>query len=152
MKAWLVIITAIGLLAVAGAVIFGMKSFDGTVTDNAYEKGLAWDDMQRDKEELGWNAEINSQQFTTGSNELILMLTDKGNDPLLNAEVFLTIGRPSSREYDRELEAAKVRDGLFKSTVNFPFYGNWDINIKVVRDGYDIFFIKRVYVEKGGST
>jgi nitrogen fixation protein FixH len=151
MKAWLVIITAIGLLAVAGAVIIGMKSFDGTVTDNAYEKGLAWDDMQRDKEELGWNAEINSQQLTTGNNELILMLTDKGNDPLLNAEVFLTISRPSSSEYDRELDTAKVRDGLFKSTVNFPFYGNWDINIKVVQGGYDIFFIKRVFVEKGGS-
>ena len=151
MKTWLVIITAIGLLAVAGAVIIGMKSFDGTVTDHAYEKGLAWDDIQREKAELGWNAEISSQQFVTGSNELILTLTDRDNAPLLNAEVFLAISRPSSKEHHRELEVVKGGEGSFRSTVTFPLFGYWDINIKVVRDGHDIFFIKRVYVEKGGS-
>ncbi len=151
MKTWLILITVIGCLAVAGAVIIGMKSFDGTVTDQAYEKGLAWDDIQRIKEELGWHAEMSSQQFTTGSNELFLTLTDKDNDPLLNAEVFLTIGRPSSSEYDSELNVVKTGGGLFRSTVHFPLYGYWDMHIRVVRDGYDIVFTKKVYVEKGGN-
>ena len=49
MKLIIYISVIAAFLAVAGAVFVGIQTFDGTVTDQPYEKGLAWDEREKIK-------------------------------------------------------------------------------------------------------
>src|SRR5919108_6547317 len=47
----LVIISILALSATIGALIVGMRSFEGLVVEKPYETGLAWDELQKQKKE-----------------------------------------------------------------------------------------------------
>lgn len=66
MKILISIVIILGLAAVAGSVIVGVKSFDGTVTSNPYEKGLMWDQARKEKAALGMMEAGYIAAFTTG--------------------------------------------------------------------------------------
>ena len=68
MKAALIIVTLIGLSAVIGAVIVGRSTFDGTVVDRPYERGLEYDAVQREKAASGWSVHIATPSFRVGRN------------------------------------------------------------------------------------
>jgi nitrogen fixation protein FixH len=48
----LVIVSVLALAATIGALVIGMKSFEGLVVEKPYETGLAWDEIQKQKAKL----------------------------------------------------------------------------------------------------
>ena len=48
----LVIVSVLALAATIGALVIGMKSFEGLVVEKPYETGLAWDEIQKQKMKL----------------------------------------------------------------------------------------------------
>ncbi len=150
MKALIIVIAVIGIAAVAGPIIVGIESFDGTVTENSYEKGLLWDDVQKKKAVLGWNVHIREAEFRTGVNDLIIYVQDKSGRPLAESVIAVMIGRSATSEYDKYADAVKLEEGLYSVKVNFPLYGYWDVTTEISLDKSNLSFEKRIYVEKGG--
>src|SRR4030066_2294165 len=113
MKSLISIVVIVGLIAVAGAVVVGVKSFDGTVTAKPYEEGLAWDEALKERAELGWSVKLKTGILKTGKNDLQFTLLDKKGSPLdLSSAVSLNISRPSTDAYDRKVDVEKLGAGL----------------------------------------
>lgn len=149
MKTLISIVVIVGLAAVIGAVVVGMKSFDGTVTAKPYEEGLAWDEAHKDRSELGWSIKLDNAVFKTGDNDLRFALLDKHGSPLnLSSAISLNISRPSTDAYDRRVDVEKLGEGLYRASVNFPLYGQWDIKIYLINNDKKIEFKERVFVER----
>lgn len=151
MKTLIIFVILAGLAAVAGSIVVGVKSFDGTVTENPYEAGLRWDDAQKKMQELGWTFEILNKEFITGENDVLISIFDKYNMPLAPTEIELSISRPATETYNKKFEINQMKEGVFSSQLNFPMFGFWDIGIHVMSGGDALRFEKRVFVKNRGG-
>ena len=145
MKAVIYIVIIFGLAAVVGAIVVGKKSFDGTVTDNAYETGLKWDSVQKEREESGIQLEILSEPLFAGKNALSVRISGPKNTVYNAKQVSAKLIRPSTSSDDMQVLLTGTGDGIFKSDVSFPSYGHWTISVTVPYNGRDLVFEKQVY-------
>lgn len=150
MKTLITLAIISALAAVAGSIIVGTTTFDGTVTEHPYEKGLLWDEVQREKATLGWTINIKNGEFVSGDNVLLVSVLDRDGAPLVNPAVSVTISRPSSSRHDNRLKTVKSQEGFYMMPVKFPLYGYWDVKINVIHGENNVMFTKRIFVEKGG--
>jgi len=147
-KQLLVLVTFIGMAAVIGAIVVGKSTFDGTVVDNPYEKGLVWDAEQKERESSGWRVDMQPPSPTVGRNELHIHVRDRAGKPLAS-EVMLTVSRPSSKRYDRQYTALLTEKGSYAVQVDLPLYGYWDLVIRVTAQNKTILFHRTVFAEQG---
>lgn len=147
MRILIIIVVIIGFGAVIGSIVVGQRVFEGKVVDKPYERGLEWDRVQREKAELGWRVDIKNK-FKAGNNEIMFSVLDKKGNQLKDIQVSLTISRPATTAYDREFGVLQV-DGVYKSVVNFPLHGNWDLKININENGRNIILEKRIFAEQG---
>src|SRR5512134_1725587 len=101
-RGWLVMIILLSALVLAvtiGTIVTGGRQFDGVVTERPYETGLAWDEIRKEQQRLGWTVTILNTYITKGNNELSLAVLGRDGKPLKNATVLLTISRPSTRQF-----------------------------------------------------
>lgn len=148
MRSVIVAIVLVSLLSVAVTIVVADRVFDGTVTKDPYEKGLLWDHVQKEKEDSGLSVSLNNDGFATGMNALSLDILDKTGGPLRKAAVSVTVSRPSTTAYDKTYTCANKADGSWRSEVDLPLYGYWDLEIRIIRGGSDILFEKQVYAKK----
>ncbi len=148
MKTLIVIVSIIGLSAVAGSIFVGVKSFDGIVTEHPYEKGLAWDETRNKEKALGWSVDIGNGKFATGYNDVVLSVFDKHGKSHPGASVSITISRPSTPAYDMNYAVERIQDGSYRAAVDFPLHGNWDIDVDVSSGADKLLFKKRIFVDK----
>jgi nitrogen fixation protein FixH len=144
----IIIISIIAIAATIGTIAVGMKIFDGVVVDNPYEAGLAWDETYQNKVALGWDLKVRNSAFRTGSNELFLEVLDQKGQKLDNAAVQVTTSRPSTRAYDKTYLAVKTQDGRYRTSIDLPLLGSWDLKIAVSRDKDRCSFTNRIYAEQ----
>lgn len=148
MKLSLIIVSIIGLSAVVGAVVFGIRTFDGTVVDKPYERGLSYDAIHHEKDASGWKLDILNQSFTTGKNDILISVTDRNGKPLTDVELALSISRPSSTAFDKTYKAAKTEKGQFIAEADLPLYGYWNTRVKVTNKGRSILFEKTIFADQ----
>ena len=148
MKKLLVLVSIIGIAAVIGAIVVGTSTFDGTVVEKPYEKGLAWDAEQNERISSGWTVGILPLSPRVGMNDLHVIVTDETGKPLA-AEVVLIVSRPSSKAYDREYRTDRDKKGSYDAPIDLPLYGYWDLDIRVTAGGKIISFRRRLFAEQG---
>lgn len=151
MKTLIVIVCIIGLAAVAGSIIVGVESFDGIVTEHPYEQGLLWDEIRNKEKELGWQVDIQNREFITGDNDVLFSVLDKFGQGLAGSMTGVMISRPATTAYDKNFDTIRVKEGTFRSKINFPLYGYWDMALDVSMGGDNLLFKKRIFVNKGGK-
>ena len=148
MKTLIVIVIMVGLAAVVTTVIVGSRSFEGIVVDKPYERGLSWDKEQKERTVSGLNIEIKNKTFTVGENDLIIQVTDREGKPVPDAVLMLTVSRPSTNAYDRNYRLKGARGGTYSASVALPLYGHWDLRITIVRNGQNLLFPQKIFVER----
>ena len=131
MKSIIIFSIIAALTAVAGTIVVGINTFDGTVAEHPYERGLEWDRLQEKKAELGWTFNINNHNMKTGRSDIIFKLNDKRGLPLDASNVSVAISRPSTNAYNKHYETKKLRHGTFKATPHFPLFGYWDLKYRL---------------------
>jgi nitrogen fixation protein FixH len=154
MRFLVVIIVLSCILAMAatiGAIVVGSRSFEGLVVDNPYETGLAWDSERRNQVNLGWSVALQEATYKTGKNDLIVMVRDKNGVPLEDAVVSIVISRPSTRTLDRTYSTIVQSNGLYRTEVDLPYYGNWDVVIDVNRKKQRTSFHKIISANRVGQ-
>jgi len=149
MRTIIIAVVLMGLAAVAGSIIVGSRNFDGVVVDKPYETGLAWDKVRHENAATGWQIDVGESRFAEGNSELVLSVRDAAGHALKDAEVSITISRPSTKEYDRTYKAVQEAEGRYNAPVLFPLHGYWDLKINILKEGKHSGFARRIFAEKG---
>lgn len=148
MRTVIIMISIIALAATAVTIAVGMKIFDGVVVEKPYDAGLAWDETRRNKDALGWDLKLRNGPFRTGRNELSLEALDRNGRQLDKAVVSVTTSRPSTRAYDKTYPAVRTPDGKYRTSIDLPLFGSWDLKVEVGRGSDRCSFNNRIYAEQ----
>ena len=123
------------VLVVNGALAyFATTTFTGLQTENAYEKGLAYNktlEQARSQDEMGWSVEVKLEQMAGQGHAALVAVEyrDKGGRPLEGMLVKARLIRPTAKGYDRDVVLAEVAKGTYGTTLDLPLEGVWDINL-----------------------
>ncbi|MBT3456800.1 MAG: FixH family protein [Thiotrichales bacterium] len=109
-------------------VYLATSTHSGVVTENAYQKGLNYNqyiDAYNLQEIEGWIGHI---EFTGSS--LIFQLNDKQGKPIETAEVVANISRSTKSGLDFVVLLVHMTNGRYENkAIKFPLKGQWDIRV-----------------------
>lgn len=146
MRAFLVFVALVGIGAVVGAVVVGLRFFDGTVIDKPYERGLAWDEEQGRREKAGLVVSIDGAAFRTGLNLMVVRVLRKG-EPVADEAIELRLLRPGTGEHEKRYQVRRREDGAYALTAAFPLPGRWMAVVAVRRGGHPVEYRHLITVE-----
>jgi nitrogen fixation protein FixH len=100
-----------------------VSTFGGVETDDAYRKGLAYNDRiaeERAQADLGWTNEARIEK-----DELRVFIRDKDQKGVGNLQITAVLGRPATNTNDRTLKLTEVAAGEYMATIGALEAGNW---------------------------
>jgi nitrogen fixation protein FixH len=106
-----------------------VSTFGGIETQDAYRKGLAYNERiakERSQEALGWTKEARLEK-----NELRVSVRDRDQKGVEGLEITAVIGRPATNSEDRTLELAQVGSGEYAAPAGDLGAGNWVASLAV---------------------
>lgn len=122
------------VFAVNAVMIYKAEStFGGLDTDNAYRKGLTYNDRIEAAEEqakLGWQDKLD---YVPETHRMRVSLTDKAGEPLPGLTVTATLQRPTTSQFDQKLPLAPTGGALYEASVAELEPGWWTVNISAHR-------------------
>ena len=148
MRILIIFACILALAATLGTIVVGMVSFEGVVVEKPYDTGLAWDQTRLNKVKLGWTVSLRNPGFTTGINDLSLLITDKHGAPLADAVVSVKISRPSTVAYDKIYSLVRQPDSMYHAFIDIPLKGNWDVITDIVYRGDNASFTNTALAEQ----
>ncbi len=127
------------------------SSWNGVVTENHYEKGLAYNQVieaQRRQEALGWRGRLIENQSTVvdGKRSLIFVLTDRSGQPVRQGLVTGRLQRPIRSDHDRSFLMNEIEPGRYQAKLAFPLPGAWDVKIEAKTADGPFRFNRRIQV------
>lgn len=140
-----------GLVLVANGtmIAIAVTTFTGLETNNAYQKGLAYNDALAAKEEqaaLGWQASLDSEPVAGSKETLAFTLTDRSGEPITEAKVEATVVRPIQEGHDQTVAFERTGQGRYQASVDLPLPGQWDVHLKAEAYGKTYRLAKRIHV------
>ncbi len=128
------------MFAVNGVfVYFALTSFSGVSVDDAYKKGLSYNqeisrlEKQRAR---GWQTGFSVSTLPDNNVAVSLSVTDKTGQVPDNLSATLLITRPARQDQDRTLDLTQA-DGKFTADIQLPESGQWDLLVEVKGGGYN---------------
>lgn len=109
-------------------VTIAIKTQRGVVTENAYEKGLAYNSILQKaakQKNLGLN-----QRAKYKNGLLSWYIHDKNGEPIQNAEVTANFFRPVQSGHDFKVELKQTSSGVFEARPAFPLPGAWTVTLE----------------------
>ncbi len=124
-------------------VFFAFNSWTGLATEDAYIKGLAYNEQiadARDQQTLGWKAELGFAPNGAQRGTLELDLKDRHGTPISGADVTAVFVRPTHAGHDLEITLENAGGGLYAAEVALPLAGQWDVRLRAEheRGGYRV--------------
>lgn len=128
---------AVVLLANGALVYFALESWTGLDTENAYLKGLHFNEAVAEataQQALGWQAAL-SVEPQPGGARIAVRLSQRDGTPLDRAVVTAQFVRPTLAGHDVPLRLDSFGGGLHRGVVALPLPGQWEARLRVDRDG-----------------
>ncbi|WP_339861986.1 FixH family protein [Paremcibacter congregatus] len=127
---FLIVFTVNGIMA-----YIALGTWGGLETDNAYRKGLHYNDAIAASEAQaasGWTIDLAySPQSLTGDRLDVQVTWPEGDLP--PAKVIAQISRAVTDIHDQEITLTKSGDQLYSSPLTLPAAGQWNISVLVFR-------------------
>ena len=133
-------------------VYLALDSFSGLSTEQAYRKGLDYNqalEAVRAQRALGWQVEVESALPGFGQ-PLALTVSVQGRDgaPLTGMTLRGQLRRPVEEQSDQALVFAELGEGRYRAQTPLPYLGNWDLRLTVARaDGAQIEIERRLWLK-----
>jgi len=129
------------------------KTWRGTVTEDAYEKGLKYNKVllnNKKQQDLGYKGQLKYLYSSKNNGKLLFALKNKNNDIVKNAKIKIKIVRPTQTGYDFESELFfNNKSGTYENNIEFPLAGLWKVEVQSFI-GDDIFqYVKRINTNSG---
>ena len=128
-----VVLLANGLLA-----WFALESWSGLTTDNAYERGLAWNQVLEEagaQRVMGWTVELDVEPAAGNASRITVAMRDRLDAPLEGARVTALFSRPVVEGLDSTVALEALGEGRYGNLVELPQAGQWDVRIEVEQRG-----------------
>lgn len=136
---------------------FAVRTFPGLQTENAYNKGLRYNETLaagRAQAERGWRmeAEITPEPQAAAAEagereaEVVVSFVDRDGQPLDRLEVEAQLIRPTVKGYDRTLSLGYRGAGVYAGTVSLPLAGQWDARISARRGTETFEATRRLFI------
>lgn len=141
------------VLAVNGALAyFATTTFTGLQTENAYEKGLAYNktlDQARAQDEMGWTVDVKVEPVAGQAHQSLVVVAyrDRQGRPLDGMAVTARMIRPTSKGHDRDAVLAEVTPGTYGTTVDLPLEGLWDMTLAAAGKEASHQIVRRIVVQ-----
>jgi nitrogen fixation protein FixH len=130
--------SAVILLVNAAFIYLALDSFPGLATQNAYLKGLAFNETLAKAEEMrdrGWQVSQDAKKIGPRRWQFTLRFRDDAARPLEGLEVSLAFRRPASETADFVSKLRPAGQGAYLSDVTFPLAGNWAVSLRAEDQG-----------------
>jgi nitrogen fixation protein FixH len=116
-------------------VYLGNRSWTGLTTDQAYDKGVKYNEVIEQAEqqaELGWSVRFDPVVETSRDGEKVSVrlsadITGKDGTLLTDLEVTGRLVRPTSEGHDQIIEFSTVDGRRYEAVATFPLRGKWDV-------------------------
>jgi len=121
---------AVVLVVNATMVWFAATTFPGLATEDAYRKGVAYNDAlaaAHRQEALGWQVDLAFEAGPPGS--VAATYRDRDGRPVDGLGVTARLIRPMGRGLDRDLPLAALGPGLYGAPVVLAARGQWDVEL-----------------------
>jgi len=121
------------IFAVNGVMIYKAETtFGGLDTDNAYRKGLNYNDRISEAEtqaKLGWSDRLD---YAAETKRMRVYLTDQTGSAIPGLTVIATLQRPATSRYDHDVALTQTGD-TYEADVGNLDPGWWTVNIHAHR-------------------
>ncbi|MBT7955416.1 MAG: FixH family protein [Rhodospirillaceae bacterium] len=127
---WVISFFVVIFIANFAFVYFALSSWPGLSTENAYEKGVRYNETIAKAEaqsRLGWQSSV----ALSDNGELVITLTDKEDQMLSGRVVKVDLVRPIQEGVDQQVTLAEARAGIYRAPVKFTHLGRWWIDVSV---------------------
>jgi len=118
---------------------FATSTFNGVITENAYEKGLAYNKTlaaAQQQTEMGWVVEAKDKPASAGHKTTVtISVVDKNGAGIDGLDVQALADRPNVTGADQRVAFVPKGKGLYSADVEFPEAGQWDFDILAAREG-----------------
>lgn len=127
----------LGLLALSiGANLYmislAVKSQDGMVTANYYERGLHYNlEKPQTANPMGWTVRVQAPSAIQQKQIFAVNLADRSQKPLPGAEVSLELFRPNKEGFDQKTQLREIAPGRYEAPMTIPLAGNWLASLHV---------------------
>jgi nitrogen fixation protein FixH len=127
------------IFAVNGIFLYvALSTWNGTDVDNAYIKGLAYNEVlaaARAQGDLGWSVAVESLEGRSDDARLELRYVDAQGAAVAGLSVEVLFRHPVRRADDRVVGLSEGEDGLYGAAVSLPSAGEWDVHVVASGDG-----------------
>lgn len=110
-------------------VTVALKTERGLVTDQAYEKGLAFN--QTLEEARNQEKFVGYEKAEYNKGRLMWVLKDANGRPMKGAKVMASLVRPVQAGYDFDLPLTEGKSGVYSARPEFPLPGQWTAKLEV---------------------
>jgi nitrogen fixation protein FixH len=136
---WLFFAFFVTMVSANGIMIWiAVRSWTGTATDQAYEKGLAYNrnlEAARLQAALGWSSRLEARVVAGFTAEALLTLSDVTGAPIEDAEVEARFERPTQIGADFTVGLAHEGQGRYRADFALPLVGQWNVHVIARRGG-----------------
>lgn len=142
------VVLAVNLIFMMSAV----KTFSGVSTDQAYEKGLKYNermDAQRAQKQLGWSVKAEVRPLDGGlphSADIVLTVRDRNGLPVTGLAVDADFIRPTAEGHDKSLPFTEQGEGRYLLRLSLTLGGQWEMSARAHRGEQLYQFAQRVYL------
>lgn len=140
------------VMAVNGVFVYlALDSFSGLSTEQAYQKGLSYNETLRAgraQRALGWRARVESEwRGLDRPARIDVTLQDRDGAPLAGLSLSGNLRWPVKEGSDRALTFTDLGDGRYAGEAVLPYPGNWDLSLVAVRgDGAEMRIERRLWL------
>lgn len=142
------------LFAVTGNFVrLALTTFPGLVTTNAYERGLAYDDViaaEQAQAEQGWQMTIMAPEFSGEGQVATITLSDRNGEPLAGGTVIMMAERMTRYAQQVRVQMSDVGAGRYEAPMELPISGRWLVSVLADIDGSRHFATEEVFVHAPG--
>ena len=151
---WIPWVFVAGMLVVvavnATLVYFALNSWDGLVTNKAFERGIAYNRLIAEaaaEEALGWKADVAYQAGTNGkAPALVVTLHTTDGRPMDRAAIAIEADRPVEAQAPVSIDVRYVGEGRYAADAAALRAGQWDVRMTVASDGHEAHYTRRIFV------
>ena len=139
---------AVVFLANGIMIAVAFRSWTGLETDNAYEKGLAYNNAlnaRAQESTLGWRVAASLEPAGPGQAQLRVRILGRRGEAIYPDEVRAEFVRPTLVGHDFTVSLENEGSGQYARQLSLPLSGLWDVRISVTK-GSDVHNSSRRFV------
>jgi nitrogen fixation protein FixH len=114
-------------------IVFALTSWSGLETEQAYQKGLAYNrtlDAISSQAARGWQGALSFEPSGSGAGRLALAITDAAGEPVDGLNVTARLIRPTHEGFDTVLALPAAGSGRYEAALYLPLAGQWRVEIE----------------------